>query len=368
MTDLENKPPASPEAEPPAAGETPAPQSPPPEEGGPSRKRLALVAVLALALAMPLYVLAKHLILEHRAAASAPQVVVEIPRGAGALQVGEILAQAGVVRQAWLFALATRLGQQPGRLQAGEYGLSAAMTLRDILEMLEQGRVLQHLVLIPEGFTLAQILERLVQERLLAPGEAQALPGDHQLAASLGLGREGLEGYLFPDTYHFPKGLPAKAMLGAMVKRFQQAWEPLAPAAQAQGLSRRQAVTLASIIEREAKVPAERPLISAVYHNRLKKGMKLQADPTVIYGLPDFDGAITRAQLEHDHPYNTYNREGLPPGPICSPGRASLAAAVHPAAVDYLYFVAKGDGSHAFSVEYRDQINNVNKLRQLQGR
>ncbi|MBI4797686.1 MAG: endolytic transglycosylase MltG, partial [Desulfarculus sp.] len=110
------------------------------------------------------------------------------------------------------------------------------------------------------------------------------------------------------------------------------------------------------------------PLVSAVYHNRLKRGMKLQADPTVIYGLPGLSGPLTRAHLEQDHPYNTYTREGLPPGPICSPGRASLAAAVNPAPVDYLHFVARGDGSHAFSVEYRDQINNVNRLRQQQRR
>jgi UPF0755 protein len=359
MTDQENQAPA------------PLPEPPPPEAPPGRRlnlKRLALLAVLALALLMPAYVLGKHLLLGHRAAERGPEVVVEIPRGAGAVQVGELLAKAGVVDRAWLFALATRLSDQPGRLQAGEYGLSPAMSLAEILEMLQAGRVLQHLVLIPEGFTLAQILDRLAEERLLERSEALSLANDPQFAASLGLGRERLEGYLFPDTYQFTRGLTAKAVLTAMVKRFQQAWEPLAPATQHLGLSRRQAVTLASIIEREAKVPSERPLVSAVYHNRLKKGMKLQADPTVIYGLPDFAGAITRAQLEQDHPYNTYTREGLPPGPICSPGRASLAAAVHPAPADYLYFVARGDGSHAFSVEYRDQINNVNKLRQLQRR
>lgn len=365
MSEPQDQPIATPECEPPAA--EPASESPQTKRGQ-GLKRLALLAVLTLALTMPLYVAAKHFILEHRAAPGAGQVVVEIPRGAGALQVGEILAQAGVVEQAWLFALATRLVEPPGRLQAGEYGLSAAMSLRDILEMLQQGRVLKHLMLIPEGFTLAQILERLREERLLDLAEAQILGCDPQLATSLGLEREGLEGYLFPDTYHFPRGLPAKTMLAAMVKRFQQAWEPLAPAAKELGLSRRQAVTLASIIEREAKLPSERPLVSAVYHNRLRKGMKLQADPTVVYGIGDFDGAITRAQLEHDHPYNTYTREGLPPGPICSPGKASLSAAVHPAKVDYLYFVARGDGSHVFSVEYRDQINNINKLRQRQGR
>ncbi|MFH1034425.1 MAG: endolytic transglycosylase MltG [Pseudomonadota bacterium] len=359
MQDQENQAPAPPPA---PSHDDPAPRR------GRGLKRLLLIAVLALALALPLYVLAKHLILEHKSAESGPQVVVEIPRGAGTMQVGELLARAGVVDRAWLFALATRLSDQPGRLRAGEYGLSPAMSLREILEVLGQGRVLQHLVLIPEGFTLAQIVDRLAEERLLERAEGLALAGDPQFAASLGLGNQGLEGYLFPDTYQFTRGMPAKAILTAMVKRFQQAWQPLAPAAAGLGFSRRQAVTLASIIEREAKVPSERPLVSAVYQNRLKKGMKLQADPTVIYGLPSLAGPLTRAHLEQDHPYNTYTREGLPPGPICSPGQASLAAAVHPAAVDYLYFVARGDGSHVFSVDYRDQVNNVNRLRHLQRR
>ncbi|MFH1060681.1 MAG: endolytic transglycosylase MltG [Pseudomonadota bacterium] len=146
-----------------------------------------------------------------------------------------------------------------------------------------------------------------------------------------------------------------------MARRFRAEWQPLAAAAGRRGLDQARAVTLASIIERETRVPAERPLVSAVYHNRIKQGMKLQADPTVIYGLEGFDGSLTRAHLERDHPYNTYTREGLPPGPICSPGLASLQAAVHPAQVDYVYFVAKGDGSHAFSRDYRDQVNNVNR-------
>jgi len=350
------QPPAPPQAEPPPPGR------------GLDTKKLLLILALALALLMPAYVLGKHLILEHRQADSGPEVTLEIPRGAGALQVGELLQKAGVVEHAWLLALASRLHDQPGRLQAGEYAFSPAMSLRAILEMLTQGRVIQHLVLIPEGFTLAQIVERLAEERLLDRQEALALARDSQFLASLGIKDEGLEGFLFPDTYQLARGLPAKAVLTVMVKRFQQAWEPLAPAARRLGLSRLQAVTLASIIEREAKVPAERPLVSAVYHNRLKKGMKLQADPTVIYGIKDFGGTLTHAHLEQDHPYNTYTREGLPPGPICSPGQASLAAALKPAPVGYLYFVARGDGSHAFSVEYRDQINNINRLRNLQRR
>lgn len=352
----EPKPPAAPTP-------APAPQpAPPPRRLG--AKKLALTLVLTLALMLPAYPLGKHLILEHRLAEGGAEVVLEIPKGLGALQVGELLRKAGVVDHPWLFALASRLAEQPGRLLAGEYALSPAMRLRDILEMLAQGRVLQHLVLIPEGYTLAQILDRLAEERLLERPEALALAHDPQFLASLGLKSPSLEGFLFPDTYQLPRGLSARVVLTTMVKRFQQAWEPLGPEARRQGLSRLEAVTLASIIEREARLPAERPLVSAVYHNRLHKGMKLQADPTVVYGTPGQNGAPSHADLEQDHPYNTYTREGLPPGPICSPGRASLQAALHPAPVDYLYFVARGDGSHAFSVEYSGQINNINRLRQ----
>ncbi|MBI4799519.1 MAG: endolytic transglycosylase MltG [Desulfarculus sp.] len=188
---------------------------PPPEPSQPASpppgrrldaKRLALVLVLALALLAPAYFLAKHLILEHRLAESGPEVVLEIPRGAGAVQVGEMLAKAGVVEHAWLFALASRLVEQPGRLKAGEYAFTPSMRLREILEMLSQGRVLQHLVLIPEGFTLAQIVERLAEERLIDRQEAYALAQDPSFLASLGLPGQGLEGFSFPIPINCPGG------------------------------------------------------------------------------------------------------------------------------------------------------------------
>jgi UPF0755 protein len=309
---------------------------------------------------------ARLALLDHRSDPAGTAKVLDIPRGLGLVETSELLAKAGIVDHPWLFLLASRLMEERPGVQAGEYELSPAMSYQRILTDLSRGRVLLHSLVIPEGFTLEQILERLGEMRLADPAEAQALAHDGQFIGSLGLEGDSLEGYLFPDTYRIARGRGARAALAAMVARFQREWQTagdpsLADQARAQGLSRRQAVTLASIIEREAKLAPERPLISAVYHNRLKLGMRLQADPTVSYGLAGFEGRLSREDLNTDHPYNTYTREGLPPGPICSPGRASLEAALRPAKVDYLYFVARGDGGHAFSRDYQDQINNVNR-------
>ena len=303
-----------------------------------------------------------HALLDHRAAQAGPIKEVVIPPGAGLKKTAQILAKEGVVDHAALFWLAAWLTGKRGGLKAGEYGLSAAMSLRDILGAIHAGRVLEHKVVIPEGFALAQIVERLAGLKLLKAEEALALARDRQFLDGLGIKADSLEGYLFPDTYYFARGLGTRKVITALARRFLVEWEHLAPAAAALGLSRHQAVTLASIIEREAKLEAERPLISSVYHNRLKKGMPLQADPTVIYGLPRFEGNLTRDHLGQDTPYNTYLKKGLPPGPICSPGRASLKAALHPAPEDYLYFVAKGDGSHQFSRTYPDHSRAVRRF------
>ena len=321
---------------------------------------LGLILTLLLALAPPGGLAARLWLLNQRAATAGAEVAVEVPKGAGVMQVGEILEKAGVVKSAWAFALASRLTSL-GPLRAGEYGLSPAMSQRAILTHLSRGRVLLHSVTIPEGLTLGQAVARLAEAHLVDQAQALDLARDPEFVAALGLKGGSLEGYLFPDTYRLPRGLGTRAVLTILVRRFQAEWQALEPLAAQRGLGQGQAVTLASIVEREARVADERPLISAVYHNRLKIGMKLQADPTVIYGLEDFEGNLTRAHLERDHVYNTYTREGLPPGPICSPGLASLRAALRPAAVDYLYFVAKGDGSHAFARHYQDQINNVNR-------
>lgn len=333
----------------------------------PERRRLlqwASGALLVLLLGLGAAAGLRAVLLGHRAAgpcATAPAVVVQLPRGSGLRQVARLLSRAGVVDHPRLFVLAARLSGRGTGLKAGEYRLSAAMSYGAILEHLHRGRVLLHPVVIPEGFTLEQIAQRLAARGLVDKQRFLALARDPDFARGLGIEAPSLEGYLFPATYRLPRGLSEQTILTRMVRRFLKEWRRLEPLARRQGLSRHQVVTLASIIEREARLPSERRLISAVYHNRLKKNMPLQADPTVIYGLDAFDGNLTRRDLASDTPYNTYLHRGLPPGPICSPGAASLEAALDPAPVGYLYFVARGDGSHHFSATYRQHARAVRR-------
>jgi peptidoglycan lytic transglycosylase G len=331
---------------------------------------LALVLVLVAGLAVGGFFVFKSWLLARRAAPDGPAKVVEIPKGSGLSRSAEVLAKAGVVDRPRLLVLAGLMTKKDGPIQAGEYELSPAMSAAQILRFLRQGRVRLHTVLLPEGYTMDQMLLRLASFGIVDLEEAQELGRDPEFAAGLGIDQPNLEGYLFPNTYRFPKGMGARAVLGALVRRFKAAWRPLAPAAKALKMSQRQAVILASIIEKEAARDSERTLISAVYHNRLKKGMRLQADPTVIYGLgDDFDGNLTRAGLNQDTPYNTYLHKGLPPGPISSPGKASLYAAVHPAKVPYLYFVATGNGgAHKFSTNYAKHKRAVDKYQRHKGR
>ncbi|MBU1156099.1 MAG: endolytic transglycosylase MltG [Proteobacteria bacterium] len=316
---------------------------------------LALLAALALlaGVAAGGYWGGKAWLLERRASQSGQTELVEIAKGSSLAQAAKALADAGIVGNARLFQLAGRLTSEDGPILAGEYELSPAMNAARILHFLRSGRVKLHYLLIPEGYTLAQIAARLDESGIAEQAEVLRLATDQDFAAGLGVDQPSLEGYLFPDTYRFPRHLGARAAMSAMVGRYHQAWQALAQAAKQQGWSRHKATTLASIIQREAGKDQEMPLISAVYRNRLKRGMRLQADPTVIYGLGGaYKGNLTRAHLESDTTYNTYTRTGLPPGPICSPGREALAAALRPAQVPYLYFVAKGDGSHQFSTTY----------------
>ncbi|MCB2185840.1 MAG: endolytic transglycosylase MltG [Deltaproteobacteria bacterium] len=330
----------------------------------PATKRTVLALLCVAALGLAALWGFRAWVLNLAAAPGGAAKLVEIPRGSGQAAVAELLAREGIIAKPLWFLAAARFTQEAGPLKAGEYELSPALSQEAILAILRSGRVYQHVVLIPEGFTLQEIVDRLAEAGLVDRKAALALAKDRAFLDSLDLTKaESLEGYLFPDTYRLARGLGARAVLGLMVRRGNQAWRPLEAKATEMGFSRGQTLTLASIIEKEARVDAERPLISAVYHNRLKKGMLLQADPTVIYGLGGLDRPLLRADLEKDNPYNTYQRPGLPPGPICSPGEASLLAAVDPARVNYLYFVADGSGRHVFSRDYAGQVAAIREVR-----
>ncbi len=219
-----------------------------------------------------------------------------------------------------------------------------------VLNHLKKGIVHQYEVVIPEGYAVRQIAQVLEEKGLAEAEQFMALAADSELAESLGIPSDNLEGYLFPSTYFISRATTAEEIIRQMVRAFHTAYtSDLREREREMGLNTHEVVTMASIIEKETSSEAERDLISGVFHNRLKRNMRLQSDPTVIYGIADFDGNLKRVHLQTDTPYNTYRRRGLPPGPIANPGRASLIAALYPASVDYLYFVSRNDGTHYFS-------------------
>ncbi|HSR10804.1 MAG TPA: endolytic transglycosylase MltG, partial [Thermodesulfobacteriota bacterium] len=218
------------------------------------------------------------------------------------------------------------------------------------LSKLVRGEVIQYPVTIPEGYNMFQVADVLDQAKVCRKKAFLDKAADAALIKSLGFEEETLEGYLFPDTYNFPKGYGEEHVIRQMVSRFKAVFGTLAPKAASMGLSRKEVVILASIIEKEAMDDGERSLISAVFHNRLTRGMALQSDPTAIYGVKDpSDSRVTRDDLQRKTPYNTYMISGLPKGPISNPGLRSLQAVLNPANVDYVFFVSKNDGTHHFS-------------------
>jgi UPF0755 protein len=247
-----------------------------------------------------------------------------------------------------------------GSIKAGEYRLSPLMPPKTILELLHRGEVAIHAVRIAEGFNLRQIADAFAKEGIVNKEEFLKIANDAATANSFGLNSPSLEGFLFPDTYRFAKGLPAKTVINAMVERFFEMMGPFKDKTYPLDMAIEEIVTLASIVEKETAKAEERPLIAGVFVNRLKKKMPLASDPTVIYGLDEFDGNLRKKDLSNPSPYNTYRQKGLPPGPIASPGIEAIKAAVFPQETDYLYFVSKNDGTHYFSKTYDEHLNAVN--------
>jgi UPF0755 protein len=284
-------------------------------------------------------------------AVQAGPLVVEVPAHEGVLGIATRLADAGVVRSRMAFLALTAGRGQIRHLKAGEYEIPRDASTLDIVDLLASGRVRQHTILHPEGGTIGELARALEADRLARADDVVRAASDERLRRALDVGGASLEGYLFPDTYQFVRGMSAEEMLGRMVQRLRSKLTPeLLARARARGLDVHQLLTLASIIEREAVDPEEQRLISAVFWNRLRVDMPLQADPTVQYAVAKERRALTRADLATDHPYNTYVRHGLPPGPIASPGLGAIEAAVDPAPVKYLYFVARDDRRHYFSM------------------
>jgi UPF0755 protein len=326
-------------------------------------KRLAIMAVAVLALAGMaavggLFWWNRSLERFARTPYGSPEEkTVEIPAGAGMKQVARLLARAGVVADETRFYwLARRLGMDR-RIQAGEYGFLGPVAPEKVLEQIAQGKVKLYSCTIPEGLRSDEIAPLLEQCGFCKASEFLKLVRDSGFARKAGVKADSLEGYLFPDTYSFPKNPKVEQVLLKMVSRFNEEYRKADARRQAGvSLDPHETATLASIIEKETGDPQERPRISCVFHNRLKKKMKLETDPTVIYAkilrYGFFDGNIKRDDLEYFHPYNTYRVKGLPPGPIANAGAAAIQAALDPIECDDLFFVACGGGTHKFCPDY----------------
>ena len=294
---------------------------------------------------------------------TAPEQFVDIPQGSGSASIARRLVDAGIVRDTTTFRIALWATGQGRHLQAGEYRFDQPMTPRQVVSKIARGDVYVLPITFPEGLTVKQMAALYEEKGLGRAADFARAAKNTALIADLDPEATDLEGYLFPDTYTLPRKATADQLVARMVASFEKAFTPeLRNAAMAEGLTVRRFVTLASIVEKETGNADERPLVAAVYTNRLKIGMGLQCDPTVIYALDRagrYHGNLTRDDLQFDSPYNTYRYAGLPPGPIASPGGASLEAAAHPAAVTFLYFVSRNDGTHAFATTLEEHNRNV---------
>ena len=287
-------------------------------------------------------------------------VTVTIPQGAGVRQIGLLLAEKKLLTNDLRYLVYVRLSGLGSRLKAGEYSFPYGLTPSEVLRKIARGEVVLHPVTIVEGMNIEQIASLFAQGNWVDGKRFLNLCQDKQFIQELGLDMPSLEGYLFPDTYYMVKGMDEKKLIRWMVQRFNTVWSTLPPLTDT-SLNKNKVVTLASIVEKETGQEQERPLIARVFLNRLKLGMPLQSDPTVIYGLgKDYDGNLHKADLQKATLYNTYVIPALPPGPICNPGKAALLAVLQPTPSEALYFVAKNDGFHFFSATLAEHNRAVN--------
>jgi UPF0755 protein len=291
------------------------------------------------------------------------EIVFEVEMGKGAEAIARDLKEKGVIKKEWPFLMGYQLFFSPESLKAGEYVFSLPLSTKEVLRMLTEGQVYLHPLTIPEGLTGLEISELLDSLNFAEDDDFREAFSQKEAISSWDEEAQNLEGYLFPETYFFPKGTPAKEIVSNMISQFKDIFrEEWKRRALEMDLSLREVVILASLVEKETSILEEKKLVSAVFHNRLRRRMKLDCDPTIIYVLKQegrFTGRLRYKDLKLDTPYNTYLYPGLPPGPICNPGRASLQAALYPADEDFLYFVSKNDGSHQFSRTYKEHQRAV---------
>lgn len=290
---------------------------------------------------------------------------IRVSEGMSFKAIAAVLQKEGIIRYSGYFEVLGRLRGITRNVRVGYYGLNTNMSMGEVLDALRSGKIIEYQVVVPEGYNLYQIGWTLSNTPLISdPYQFINLVKNKEYVRSLGIEADTLEGYLFPDTYYLPKGIQLEDIPKKMVQRYKALFvDSYRKRAQELGMTEHQVVTLASIVEKEAKVTSERKLIAAVYHNRLKIGMKLQADPTAVYGTKAWITKVTSQDLKRKSPYNTYLRKGLPPGPIANPGEGAILATLYPEKADYLFFVAQGDGSHFFSKDYSAHEQAIGRYR-----
>jgi UPF0755 protein len=289
-------------------------------------------------------------------------VLVTIPHGTSIANIGHILAQAGLIHDDIRFPFCAKITGYSKKFHAGEFRLATGRNPAEVMKLLSEAQPVQHPVTIPEGLRAEDIARIYAEGGWCDYSEFLHLIHDPDFIKSLGVGTvAGLEGYLFPDTYYLTRlSSDARTLVKMMVQHFRKVWAELSKGAE-EKIGDHDAVILASVVEKETADPAERPLIAAVFFNRLHQGMRLQSDPTVIYGIKNFSGNLTKDDLQTYTPYNTYMTPSLPIGPICNPGKEALKAVLHPAQDASLYFVSKNDGTHQFSKTLTEHNQAVQK-------
>jgi UPF0755 protein len=292
-------------------------------------------------------------------------IEVEIPAGTTFRQALEIFSRKGLLRDKNILLLLGKISGIDRRIRAGYYSVNGSVRPLDIFNMLKEGRITEYDMTIVEGDSLLEIGDKLSQKDIISQDDFMRLASDEKFLDVYDIEAPSIEGYLFPDTYKVPKGIDPEDAIGMMIRRMREKFTPdLYERASEIGLSEREVLTLASIIEKESVTDEERFLISAVFHNRLSKGIPLQADPTAIYGIKSSKEKITASDLRKKTKYNTYVIKGLPPGPIASPSIKSIEAALYPADVPYVYFVSNNDGTHHFSVTAAEHTVAVKAYRE----
>lgn len=327
----------------------------------PSLKNIILIIGVPLVVALTSYIVLSKLFLEPLTQEK-NEIPIVVVQGMFFNDVAKELAEKKVIRSAFALKILSRLRSEDTNLKVGEYVFSSSLTPKEVLQKLIKGDTVKRLVTVVPGTTTQETIKAIAASGVLSLQETEKALKDKQLIKKWGLPQASInfDGYLLPETYSFSKPITADEIVGTMIKAAEKIWTP-SHLAQAESLklSRDQVLVLASIIEKETAIKSEMPLISSVFHNRLKSGMKLQSDPTVIYGIPNYNGNIKKSDLEAFSPYNTYVIPGLPPTPIAHPSEDAIEAALYPATSNYLFFVADGNGGHRFSATYREHRSNV---------